>query len=80
VAAQASHQATVGELLETTQVWQPKGRAIVAYAEALKKPSHASLTEARGLVQVADPTEADPDLGEIRQLIDLLLARYPDST
>ena len=80
VAAQASHQATVGELLEGTQVWQPKGRAIVAYAEALKKPTHASLTEARRLVDVADSTEADPDLGEIRQLIDLLLPSYPGST
>jgi Ca-activated chloride channel family protein len=77
VAQQASYQATVGELLERAQVWQPKGRAIVAYAEALKQPSRASLLKARELGQVADPAGTDPELSEIRQLIELLLVRYP---
>ncbi len=76
---QASVATTVGALLGATPKYLPKGDAIVAYAEALKldgSAAHAKLTEAKALAEAADPAGTDPELTEIRTLIDKALVIY----
>jgi len=61
---------TVQALLEGPKPTLPKGKAIVAYAEALKMPSQETLAKAHDLVVKADPMNIDPELKEIRGLIE----------
>lgn len=68
---------TIGALLETTGPQLLKGAAIVAYAEALKKGKNAAgeaaLQDALGKIAAADPGGTDPELQEIKGLIDKVL-------
>ncbi len=71
---------TMSELLAGQDAELRRGRAIVAYAEALKAVGRtgsraeraALLDKAAAVVDEADPGRSDPELGEIRGLI----ARY----
>lgn len=60
---------TVEQLLAGPKAHLAKGKAIVAYAEALKVGSPATLKDALDLVVAADPAKTDPELGEIAALI-----------
>ncbi len=64
---------SVGELLEGDQSQLIKGKAIVAYAEALKSHSSADLSKAMAAVTAAQPG-GDPELSEIAKLI----AKHPN--
>ena len=61
---------TVKDLLEGKKNGMAKGKAIVAYAEALKAPTKESLGEARQMALTANPAGTDPELGEIVSLIE----------
>ena len=60
---------TVGELLAGSTAELDKGRAIVAYAEALRAGTKEALGDALALVQAAN--DGDADLDEIEELITL---------
>ncbi|MDI1445430.1 VWA domain-containing protein [Polyangium sp. 6x1] len=61
---------TIGDLLAAQKKGLPKGKVIVMYAEALKRPSHESLTAARDAALAYDPELADPVIAEIVSLIE----------
>ncbi|MDI1477808.1 VWA domain-containing protein [Polyangium sp. y55x31] len=61
---------TIGELLDAQKKGLPKGKVIVMYAEALKRPSKKSLTEAHDAALAYDPELADPVIAEIASLIE----------
>ena len=72
---------TVGQLLSGNQAQLDKGRAIVAYAEALRSSDQESLHAALVLVEAAN--DGDADLDEIASLIEThpeLLIRRPAAT
>jgi Ca-activated chloride channel family protein len=60
---------TVGELLAGEHGQLDKGRAIVAYAEALRSGESQALHEALELVNAANASGEDPALNEIASLI-----------
>jgi Ca-activated chloride channel family protein len=60
---------TLGEMLGADASQLEKGRAIVAYAEALRSGEAADLAEALAMVEGANPSQSDPDLSEIANLI-----------
>jgi Ca-activated chloride channel homolog len=60
---------TVGEMLAAPKAELTKGKAIVAYAEALKAPSAQNLASALALVQKSNPSGTDPELSEIASLL-----------
>ena len=47
-----------------------KGKAIIAYAEALKNPKPETIAHAVEAVMAADPNGTDPELVEILKLIE----------
>lgn len=61
---------TVDQLLATGKAELTKGKAIVAYAEALKEGSATALKEAHGKVAAANPGGTDKELNEILGLIE----------
>ncbi|XXU21727.1 VWA domain-containing protein [Sorangium sp. So ce861] len=67
---EASHEATLAELVAGSKEQLVKGKAIVAYAEALKSSSPEALHAARDQVLAANPG-GDPELDEIAELIAL---------
>ncbi|WP_437603343.1 vWA domain-containing protein [Sorangium sp. So ce590] len=67
---EASRQATLAELTAGSKEQLVKGKAIVAYAEALKSNSSEALRAAREQVLAANPG-GDPELDEIAELIAL---------
>jgi len=75
---ETSAKSTLGALLSAPPKYLGKAKAIIAYAEALKKPSTADqeLAEAKKLVAAADPNGTDPELKEIAALIDKAIAIY----
>jgi Ca-activated chloride channel homolog len=74
VAQQVSVSTTLGDLLAAGTVYLPKGAAIVAYAEALKTgATPTALQDALAAAAAADPGGTDPELTEIRGLIQRLL-------
>ncbi|AKT43522.1 vWA domain-containing protein [Chondromyces crocatus] len=62
-------EASVGELLAGGTTQLIKGRAIIAYAEALKEGSSTALRDAQAQVVAANPGGTDPELSEIAQLL-----------
>lgn len=70
VEQETSVTSTVAALLGGSNTHLAKGKAIVAYAEALKVGTHEALVQAHDLVAAADPAKTDPELGEIRALIE----------
>lgn len=70
---QSSVNMTVAELLAGPKGHLAKGKAIVAYAEALKVGTSEALHAASSLVMSANPGDADPELTEIAAL----LAKHP---
>jgi len=64
---------TLGEMLAAPKEPLLKGKAIVAYAEALKSPSSETLAAALDAVQKAKAGAPDPELDEIAGLI----AKHP---
>jgi len=62
---------TVGDLLTGSKMQLLKGRAIVAFAEALKTNFPADLQKAMAAVDAADPDGEDAELTEIADLIRL---------
>jgi hypothetical protein len=57
-----------------------KGKAIIAYAEALKTANSGDFDALQGAldqVNAANASNADPDLNEIAELIELYLAFSP---
>lgn len=68
---ETSISTTVDELLTAmNKVPLLKGKAIVAYAEALKNASADALKDARAKVIEANPSGMDPELKEIQSLIE----------
>ncbi|WP_438001794.1 VWA domain-containing protein [Sorangium sp. So ce185] len=67
---EASREATLAELVAGSKEQLVKGKAIVAYAEALKSSSSAALRAAREQVLAAN-SGGDPELDEIAELIAL---------
>ncbi|MDI1431329.1 vWA domain-containing protein [Polyangium sorediatum] len=61
---------TLGELLDAQKMGLPKGKVIVMYAEALKRPSKKTLTAARDAALAYDPELADPVIAEIVSLLE----------
>ncbi|HVK68719.1 MAG TPA: VWA domain-containing protein [Polyangium sp.] len=61
---------TIGELLAAQKKGLPKGKVIVMYAEALKRPSKKILTAARDAALAYDPELADPVIAEIVSLLE----------
>ncbi|MBI4956619.1 MAG: VWA domain-containing protein [Myxococcales bacterium] len=61
---------TIHELLAGPKEALHKGKAIVAYAEALKTGLAADLVAAHEAATAADPNGTDPELGEITTLIE----------
>jgi Ca-activated chloride channel family protein len=70
---QTSITRTVSQLLDGPKDHLAKGKAIVAYAEALKAGTADALHAARALADAANPNGNDPDLTEIAGLI----AKHP---
>lgn len=70
-AMETSFETTVGDLLAGDKPHLAKGKAIVAYAEALKAPSKGALDAALAKVQAANASGTDPELLEIAELITL---------
>ncbi|UQA54825.1 vWA domain-containing protein [Polyangium aurulentum] len=70
VEQQAELTMTVQSLLDATKDGLPKGKAILAYAEALRMPSQKALAAARALALEANPAGTDADLAEIISLIE----------
>ncbi|MBI4700085.1 MAG: VWA domain-containing protein, partial [Deltaproteobacteria bacterium] len=68
VPMQVSRTLTIHELLAGSAAELRKGRAIVAYAEALKSGNHAALRQAFALAIQAD-AGSDPELAEIATLL-----------
>lgn len=71
-AKEASITSSIGELLEGDTTQLMKGKAIVAYAEALRSGENAHLQSAYAAVESAGPA-TDPALAEIKALI----AKHP---
>ncbi|WP_437547218.1 VWA domain-containing protein [Sorangium sp. So ce367] len=69
-AKEASREATLAELAAGSKEQLVKGKAIVAYAEALKARTSEALHAAREQVIAANPG-GDPELDEIAELIPL---------
>ncbi|WP_437763218.1 hypothetical protein WMF27_42190 [Sorangium sp. So ce281] len=69
-AKEASREATLAELAAGSKEQLVKGKAIVAYAEALKAGTSEALHAAREQVIAANPG-GDPELDEIAELIPL---------
>jgi Ca-activated chloride channel family protein len=65
---------TVDELLAGAKEQLHKGKAIVAYAEALKTGTHDDLAAAHEAVLAANPNGTDAALSEIAELIELIPA------
>jgi Ca-activated chloride channel family protein len=61
---------TVADLLAGNKAQLTKGKAIVAYAEALKDATAQALSSAHGKVVAANPGGTDKELNEIRALIE----------
>jgi len=61
---------TLDALLTGETVQLHKGKAIVAYAEALKTGLNADLTAALAIVEAANPSSSDAELNEIADLIE----------
>ena len=61
---------TIGELLAAQKKGLPKGKVIVAYAEALKRPTSKSLKDARAMALAYDPELIDPEIAEIVSLLE----------
>jgi Ca-activated chloride channel homolog len=72
-------ETSFGELLAQTPEHMDKAKAIISYAEALKKSvgAKADLALAKQLADAADPAGTDPELSEIRGLIELAMGYYP---
>jgi Ca-activated chloride channel homolog len=64
-------ETTVDTLLNGDKPHLAKGRAIIAYAEALKMPLTDNLHAALEKVDAANPSGTDPELNEIAQLIQM---------
>jgi Ca-activated chloride channel family protein len=62
---------TVKALLDASKSGLPKGKAILAYAEALREPTQKALAAARALALAANPSGTDADLAEIVSLIEM---------
>ncbi|MDI1449259.1 VWA domain-containing protein [Polyangium sp. 6x1] len=60
---------TLAELLAAPKPQLAKGKAIVAYAEALKNPSQEAFASALALIEEAKAGAADPELDEIAALL-----------
>ncbi|HMR73726.1 MAG TPA: VWA domain-containing protein [Polyangiaceae bacterium] len=75
---EVSVQSTFGALLATQTKYQDKAAAIIAYAEALKDPLTAKdqLTATLAKIAAVDPTNTDPELSEIKGLIQKALTLY----
>ncbi|MCC6902630.1 MAG: von Willebrand factor type A domain-containing protein [Polyangiaceae bacterium] len=75
---EASAKTTLGTLLATPPKYLGKAKAIIAYAEALKKPATGAqqLTMAKQLAIAANPAGTDPELNEIVTLIDMAMKVY----
>ncbi len=75
---QVAVQSTFGDLLAKQTKHHDKAAAIIAYAEALKDPTTAKdeLNAALKLVAAADPAGTDPELSEIKSLIEKALTLY----
>ena len=75
---ETSAKTTLGALLGTPPKYLGKAKAIIAYAEALKKPATAAqeLGKAKQLASAANPSGTDPELNEIAALIDKALKIY----
>jgi hypothetical protein len=71
-------QSTFGKLLAAQTKYHDKAAAIIAYAEALKVPTTAKeqLTAALAMVAAANPAGTDPELSEIKTLIEKALTVY----
>ncbi len=61
---------TLDQLLSGDTVQLHKGKAIVAYAEALKTGTQEDLAAALTIVEAANPTSTDSELNEIAELIE----------
>ncbi|WP_050434978.1 vWA domain-containing protein [Chondromyces crocatus] len=70
-------EVSVGELLAADTTQLVKGRAIIAYAEALKEGNNWALKEAYAQVMAANPGGADPELSEIAQIIQIHPGYWP---
>jgi len=70
-AMETSVSFTVAELLAASKPQLHKGKAIVAYAEALKSGLAADLQAAYETITAANPDGDDPELSEIATLIQL---------
>lgn len=68
---ETSIEATIQQLLDAPSAFLPKGRAIVAYAEALKTGTKEALAEAHAQALVADESGTDAELAEIAALIEM---------
>lgn len=66
---ETTFETTVGALLAAEKPHMAKGKAIVAYAEALKAGTQEALQGALAKVQAANPSGTDPELNEIAELI-----------
>jgi len=75
---EVTYDTTLGALLAATPKYMDKAMAIITYAEALKDPTTAKtqLAEAKKLADVADPSNSDAELQEIRTLIEKALTVY----
>lgn len=75
---EVSVQSTFGALLATQTKYQDKAAAIIAYAEALKDPLTAKdqLTATLAKIAAVDPAGTDPELSEIKGLIQKALTLY----
>jgi Ca-activated chloride channel homolog len=60
---------TVGALLSGPTEQLTKGKAIVAYAEALKVGTSDAIKAAHDQVVAANPGQSDPELNEIAELL-----------
>ncbi len=63
-------ETTVAELLGSPTLFMPKGKAIAAYADALRSGLSADLHAAHARVQAANVGGSDADLQEIEQLLE----------
>ncbi len=70
-AKETNIETTVGDLLAADKPHLAKGKAIVAYAEALKAPTKETLDAALALVAAANASGTDPELTEIAELLKL---------
>lgn len=72
-----SRTVTSDELLGASDGQLPKGRVIVAYAEALAADAPGSaFAGIVGMIDALDPSGADPELAEVRELCQLAANVY----